>query len=272
MIRIRTTKLFYSNGNPPFFPPSSGCLLPTLQELIPIDASPNATAPPPLLGKDEILQVRIDTSWRVPVPEYLNPPNSTYNAPKADYVFVKDAPLLYLSHEFWNAHNVNVVNVTMQEYCFAGDPISSWLAGFGGCYDTIMINQLMYTFRSNGAVQNLHTNETWGWDAEQIPPPNGFSFKVSILIKVLILIKSILAFVLVSTVTALIVRMLMSSGVILMFPLFYCLRAMGCATLDMHLLTLSYPWLGVPIEQLRARNKPVGPFIFAHLCKVNVSL
>lgn len=69
--------------------------------------------------------------------------------------------------------------------------------------------------------------------------------QVVILIKVLILIKSLLAFLLTSTVTALIVRMLMSSGVILMFPLFYCLRSLGCATLDYHLLTLSYPWLGV---------------------------
>jgi hypothetical protein len=64
--------------------------------------------------------------------------------------------------------------------------------------------------------------------------------------------------------------MLMSSGVVLMFPLFYCLRNLGCLSVDFHLLTLSYPWLGVPIEQLRSNNKPVTPFIVAHVTKVLV--
>lgn len=117
-------------------------------------------------------------------------------------------------------------------------------------------------------VQNNLTNETWGWEASQLPPAKGYSADVSVLVKLLVLLKALLAFVLISTVTALIVRMLMSSGVVLMFPLFYCLRGMGWHGLDLHLLTVSYPWLGVPIEQLVARNKPIAPFIVAHVTKV----
>lgn len=40
--------------------------------------------------------------------------------------------------------------------------------------------------------------------------------------------------------------------------------------LDLHILTLSYPWLGLPVEILRARQKPIGPLISAHLVRVIV--
>lgn len=117
-------------------------------------------------------------------------------------------------------------------------------------------------------VQNRATNESWGWESSQLPPVKGYRVEVSVLLKFLVLIKSLVAFILTFSITALIVRVLMSSGVVLMFPLFYCLRGLGWGDLDLHLLTLSYPWLGVPIEQLTARNKPVAPFIVAHITKV----
>ena len=68
---------------------------------------------------------------------------------------------------------------------------------------------------------------------------------------------------------ALIVRMLISSGVVIMFPLFYCIRRVG-VDLDLEILTMSYPWLGRPVARLQREGKPVTPIIVAHCIRVVV--
>lgn len=83
-------------------------------------------------------------------------------------------------------------------------------------------------------------------------------------------VQSALAFLLISATTAIIVRVLMTSGVVILFPVFICLRRLGMRALQFRLLSLSYPWLGVPIQRLRARRKPLLPFIMAHLVRVFV--
>jgi hypothetical protein len=72
----------------------------------------------------------------------------------ASYVFVRDAPLLYLSPDFWASHNVGVVNVSVPEECLTKGPFLSFMIQVFGNYDTVVINQLMYTFMgSDGLVQ-----------------------------------------------------------------------------------------------------------------------
>ncbi|CAM9336725.1 unnamed protein product, partial [Ectocarpus sp. 13 AM-2016] len=86
-----------------------------------------------------------------------------------------------------------------------------------------------------------------------------------------VVVRSLMAFVLMSTVTALTVRTLLSSGVVIMFPMVMLLERMGLQGVDMQqMLALSYPWLGLPIEHLRNRNKPVGPFIMGHIMQMVV--
>jgi hypothetical protein len=113
---------------------------------------------------------------------------------------VQDAPLLYLEPQFWQKHNVSMVNVTLPESCFTKTPLMAWMVNLANAYDTLMVNQLMYSLRSDGALQvspmgscqqlgrdqrlvaiacqNMHTNETWGWDGTQVPPAKGFSLQV----------------------------------------------------------------------------------------------
>lgn len=56
---------------------------------------------------------------------------------------------------------------------------------------------------------------------------------------------STLSFFLITSVTSLIVRVLTSSGVVLMFPLFTFFRnVMGLRGADERILSLSYPWIG----------------------------
>jgi len=109
------------------------------------------------------------------------------------------------------------------------------------------------------------------------------------------LILSFLAFFLVTTVTSLIVRVLTSSGVALMFPLFSFFRRMGMRYVDnkivwvmMYLfviltnalslfdsgaderiLAMSYPWIGIAHTAIRNRNiHPQSHLIWAHLAKI----
>ena len=55
---------------------------------------------------------------------------------------------------------------------------------------------------------------------------------------------SAMAFFLITSVTSLIVRVLTSSGVVLMFPLFSLFRGMGLPGADERILSQSYPWIG----------------------------
>ena len=38
--------------------------------------------------------------------------------------------------------------------------------------------------------------------------------------------------------------------------------------LTMQILRLSYPWIGIPMEMLRARNMSTMPFLVAHITRV----
>jgi hypothetical protein len=49
-------------------------------------------------------------------------------------------------------------------------------------------------------------------------------------------------------------------------------KAMGVRDLDMHILTLSYPWLGLPVELLRRQRKPTGGLICAHVVRAEVAV
>ena len=80
--------------------------------------------------------------------------------------------------------------------------------------------------------------------------------------KLSILLTSLCSFFILSTITALLVRVLISSGVVLLFPCFYLCQ------INLRIITLSYPWIGVPMEVLRSRNESVIPFLIAHTSRV----
>lgn len=47
-------------------------------------------------------------------------------------------------------------------------------------------------------------------------------------------------------------------------------QALGYRDLDLHILTLSYPWLGLPVELLRRQRKPAAGLLAAHGLRVVV--
>ncbi|CBN75035.1 conserved unknown protein [Ectocarpus siliculosus] len=115
------------------------------------------------------------------------------------------------------------------------------------------------------------TGGEWMWSRDPDPSSGLMRVLSAVAFKSQVLVRSLVAFVLMSTVTALTVRTLLSSGVVIMFPMVMLLERMGLQGVDMQqMLALSYPWLGLPIEHLRNRNKPVGPFIMGHIMQMVV--
>ena len=110
------------------------------------------------------------------------------------------------------------------------------------------------------AMDNFYT-----WTASDITMFRNLEDWISL--KISIVISSLFAFFALSCVTALLVRVLISSGVVLIFPIFWMF---GVPLINNRIIALSYPWLGVPIEIMRTANLSPTPFIISHLCKVVV--
>lgn len=84
------------------------------------------------------------------------------------------------------------------------------------------------------------------------------TFKATMALKIFFL------FFIVSHTTALLVRVLLSCGAIIMYAVLYC-TGEGLAVNRMRHMTAAYPWLGMPIEMYLARNESPLPFISAHI-------
>ena len=186
----------------------------------------------------------------------------------SSFLYSASPIVLLLPEETRKRHDFLTLNVTLDA---SGGPFSEWLVDYVVGYNTVVLNQVMFTFRTHGMMQRqAEPRDEWWWSSSQVPPRGGKSFPDAIAEKATILIKSIIAFSLLSAITALIVRVLLSSGVSIMYPLLMLLRYFGVACFDMRVLTVSYPWLGVPIEALRRRNRSPLPFIMGHIALVVV--
>jgi len=84
--------------------------------------------------------------------------------------------------------------------------------------------------------------------------------------RVWILARSIGAFFYLSTMTALAVRVLLSSAVLLIFPVCFGLRLLGCA-IPTRVVYLAYPWLGGPLALFSLQGRSTAPFYIGHFTK-----
>ncbi|CAM9675562.1 unnamed protein product [Chrysoparadoxa australica] len=187
---------------------------------------------------------------------------------EAHYMFTGNPVVLFLGEKLRREHNFKSLNVSLEENeCWGGDFTRSLLSLTG--YDTPVINMFMFTFHSRGMLINTESQAEWFWSSTSIPPRDGWGLLDRLSFKVGVATQSVLAFVLVTTVTALVVRILLSSGVVVMFPFLLCLERLPRG-IDFHLLSASYPWLGMPMERLRRQGKPLTPFIMGHVMQVLV--
>jgi len=215
--------------------------------------------------------------------------NDIYSSPayweEPHYRFSMDDALLYLDEKSALLHNISIVNVTVTERCLSTGEDDGKLTFFSAVgeflsqiygMDSVIINQFMYGIRGSsgslqtGYLQNLETKERWGWTKQQLESYDGNDSVADwILKKIGALIMSLLAFFLITTVTSLIVRVLTSSGVVLMFPLFSFFRSLGMSGADERILALSYPWIGSARTAIANRQiHPQNHLIWAHVSKI----
>jgi len=204
---------------------------------------------------------------------------------KPHYRFSIDDALLFMDTKSAYLHNITLVNITVTERCLStgsDDGVVSFFTAAGEFLsqiygmDSVIINQLMYGIRApdgslqGGHMQSMETKERWGWRKDQL---DSYEPDLSIidwlLKKIGILSMSLLAFFLITSVTSLIVRVLTSSGVVLMFPLFSCFRAFGMSGADERILALSYPWIGHARGAIaQQRIHPQSHLVWAHIAKI----
>ncbi|CAM9189322.1 unnamed protein product [Choristocarpus tenellus] len=195
----------------------------------------------------------------------------------ADYTFAFEPMVLLLPHSIREEHSFQWVNFTVDpKDCMPrSGGVVDFLLGWVVGYDVAMANMFMFSLRSKGMLKNILSEEEWWWYEDSIPV-QGRSWVLLLGNKMVVLFRAVVAFVLMSTVTALTVRTLLSSGIVIVFPIILLMERvrlgerMGFARINMNVLIVSYPWLGMPIEALRRNNKPVVPFIMGHLAQVVV--
>ena len=149
---------------------------------------------------------------------------NSINGSEYDYEFSMNYLLLSLSPELRRSHNFEVINITYAGTRCFGSKFSQLFLPLGGI-DTVILNNLMYTFRKPGYLKTK-SDDFYSWDKRDIVPYENIGGWISF--KLSILVTSLFAFFLLSATTALLVRVLISSGVVLLFPFFWIIQVNSC--------------------------------------------
>jgi hypothetical protein len=179
------------------------------------------------------------------------------------YTFSFQPIVMLLSEEMREKHDFVSLNVTLDPQCF-GPPVGAVLLSHFVGYDTAMINQLMFTFQSRGLLVSEANQKEWFWSKSEVfsgrlAPAGEVAAR-----KILSLGAALVSFFLMTSVTAMLVRVLLSSGVSFMFALLLIPECLNIMEIDMRVLRFSYPWLGVPVAALRRNGKAIMPFLMGH--------
>lgn len=284
----------------------------------------NTKVEAPLLGRDEILQIKIvygngckNVKGQCSRVHNVVPRNSSVtNTTKTD-IFQSifglaskekrlNATEKYTNAEYWNSpayryssnealmymdkkmivyHNISLVNVTLSEQCLSTgsdigaytriNKIAQFLSQIYGM-DAIIINQLMYGIKStddsfrSGHIKNIDTKERWNYSKDILKEEHDINHNIftRIFNRVGVLAMALLAFSMIMSITALIVRLLTSSGVMVLMPLFSISRALGINP-DERILMYSYPWIGRATRLIRRQGThPVNHFLIANVGKL----
>lgn len=197
-----------------------------------------------------------------------NSPEDTFqldNFTDPDFQYANSWSILSLPKDIRMGHRFEVINVTMDGTKCFGNAITQFLIPFGGV-DTVIMNSIMFSIPRDGILQT-RTGDAYTWSKTDISRRDSnasswLSFRISIIVL------CAWSFFFLSTTTALLVRILISSGVVIFFPFFWFLQRCGVAIFNNQIISLSYPWLGIPLEMYRLRNQSSMPFLIAHITRV----
>jgi hypothetical protein len=184
-----------------------------------------------------------------------------------DFEYASDIGVLSLSDKIRAKHNFTLVNVTMMgQQCF-GNAFTQSLIPFGSV-DNVLLNNLMFTLNKKGMLISSRM-DYYMWREGDLKPY--FNLGTWMGFKMIVAVKIFFSYFLLSSSTALLVRILISSGVALVFPVCALMHYAGMMeSPDQHLRLVShaYPWLGIPMEMIHARRGSSTPFVVAHISRV----
>lgn len=192
---------------------------------------------------------------------------------KPDYEFSADPAFLLIDENLREPHSVKVINIAFDPACYGFWWRSSLSRHFISSHmDEIVINQFMFGFEnSEGVLRSQSSHETWSWTSD-VRIIRDQAFPMRLLINIHVLWRVCGMFMLVSSMVALVVRTLLSSGVAILFPFIYVLNHYRLLHSDaFRWLTMSYPWIGGDVEVLQATGQSVGPLVRAHMLNVVVT-
>ena len=202
-----------------------------------------------------------------------------WKIPSGDYTLARDLHLLALDDAFLAEHRVRAYNVSVSMRCLdAASALAQVFHRYVLGYDTPLTNQAMEALGSSGALRNDRTNIVTRWrrsDARRRRLSQRLGAEAAfkwLFRRAGVAVTSLLAFFLLSTVTAAVLRVLVASGVCGAFALWYLLSNTRFAQrLDFQALARAYPWLGAPLELLRAQGREGTSLLCAHAIRVIVA-
>lgn len=191
----------------------------------------------------------------------------------ASYRFAFDREIILMRPAVFESHHFEVRNVSVSLRCMVPSWSLSEAFRLLDAFDGIVINEIAYTFRSRGYLERVEGGvemESWAWSAEQVEsasPQGGRSLLAAATRKARLLAKSVIAFVLISSISGFFIRVAVNGSAVLMFPIAMAAQAMGSASgrMSMSVLTRSFPWIGVHAEVLRRAGRPLRPLFRSHV-------
>ena len=202
-----------------------------------------------------------------------------WRVPHGDYTLARDFHLLALDDAFLAEHRVRAYNISVSMRCLdAASALASVFHRYVLGYDTPSPIRPWRPSVRRERWRNDHTNIITRWrrsDArrrrlsQRLGAEAAFKWFFR---RAGVAVTSLLAFFLLSTVTAAVLRVLVASGVCGAFALWYLLSNTRFAQrLDFQALAHAYPWLGAPLELLRAQGREGTSLLCAHAIRVVVA-
>lgn len=151
----------------------------------------------------------------------------------ASYRFAQHKNVVRLTEDVIQRHKFVVVNVSINDHCLAPPFFMRGILRLVDAFDTIVINELAYTFRSDGFLDRFKGTvrvESWIWSAEQVEaakPQRQRPLFFAFMRKIKILIRAIIASFLISASTGFFIRVAVNGSAAMMLPLIKCSQSFG---------------------------------------------
>ena len=144
--------------------------------------------------------------------------NETLDIPTFDYQFSYNFALANLPAKMRGKHQFHTVNVTMGgSQCFGG-AFTRYLIVIGGM-DVVVLNAVMSTVNKKGGVLYSSERNYFKWTVQDVKPYD--SMWQWVIFKLEVLFKSLAVFCSLSCVTALLLRIVISSGYFFIYPIVF---------------------------------------------------